>query len=68
MSVKNHIIKSFKVSEELYKRFVEAGEGTGLKKSDLSRLLFNRALSQLIADKIKAQGWENLQILIKELN
>lgn len=68
MAIKNHIIKSFKVSEELYKRFEEAAEGTQLKKSDLSRLLFNRALSQLIADKIKAQGWENLQIAIKELN
>jgi len=64
---KNHIIKAFKVSEDCYEKFQIASEGTRLSNPELSRLLFNRALSLLLASSQKA-GWENISFTVKELN
>ncbi|MFA5652340.1 MAG: hypothetical protein WC933_03165 [Candidatus Paceibacterota bacterium] len=66
MSNRNHIIKSFKVSEETSKLFDKASEKTGLKKSELSRLLFNRSLQQLNSKAIEV-GWDNINFCVKEL-
>lgn len=62
---KNHIIKSFRVSLETFRLFKECIERTGLSNSDLRRMLFNRALHQLILDA-REKGWENLTFLAKE--
>lgn len=62
---KNHIIKSFRVTEKTYKLYKEAIANTGLSESDMRRLLFNRALHELIASS-KLQGWDNLKFGIKE--
>ena len=67
MAIKNHIIKSFKVSEDAYSKFQNASEKTGLSNPELSRLLFNRALSELTTVAMK-EGWDNLTFAIRELN
>lgn len=67
MTVKNHLIKSFRVSSETWQSFNEACEKTSLKPSMLSRLLFIRALAELQAAAIKS-GWENLNFSIKEIS
>ena len=64
---KNHIIKSFKVSEYTFNKFQNASMETGLKTSELSRLLFNRALNELLSIAQK-NGWENLTFSFKEIN
>lgn len=69
---KNHIIKSFKVSEEASTKFKTAVEETGLKSSQLSRLLFNRALQKLMEAgqleelKARAKVKEHFRRLEKE--
>jgi hypothetical protein len=67
MSGKNHLIPAFKISEETYKAFEEAIIKTNMRKTDLSRLLFNRALKEL-RSIAQTQGWENLSFSIKEMN
>ncbi len=67
MAVKNHLIKAFKVSEETAKLFFEVAEKVNLRNTDLSRLLFNKALHELKAIAQK-EGWENIKFSVKELN
>ena len=62
---KNHRIEAFKVSESTAKEFDEAAEKTEMKKTDLSRLLFNRALKELKSQAQKV-GWENLEFSVRE--
>jgi len=67
MSKKNHLIKSFRVSEKTWNNYIEAAEKVGLKAPQLSRLLFNRSLIQLISFAQK-EGWENLTFTLREIN
>ena len=64
---KNHIIKSFRISDNTFDKFVKASVETGLKTSELSRILFNRALSELTAIAVK-EGWNNLSFSVQEMN
>lgn len=65
--MKNHIIKSFKVNEQTFKMFEEASNELGIQKSQLSRLLFNRALKDLKTTSINLGGYSEITITIKEL-
>jgi len=64
---KNHIIKAFKVSEQTWDKFNKASKEIGIKNSELSRLLFNRALTEMLT-LAQDNGWNNIQITLKELN
>jgi len=64
---KNYIIKAFRVTKKTNDLLNEITENLSFKKSDLIRFLLNRALRQLKADSVRAGGYENLSITLKEI-
>lgn len=66
MAVKNHFIKSFRVSKEMFALIQEATQQLGFKQTDLIRFLLNRSLMQLKADSIQAKGYDKLSFTLKE--
>jgi len=67
MSVKNHKI-SLRISEEQDNLLDLQAEALGFGKSNLARLLLNKAMKQLQRDSISAKGYENLQFTFKSDN
>jgi len=63
---KNHTIKSFRVSDETYEKFEKAVEEIGLKRADVSRLLFNKALKELTA-LAQENGWDELNFSVRDM-
>jgi len=64
---KNYIIKAFRISKETNDLLQEATKNLPFKKTNLIRFLLNRALRQLKSDSLKAGGYKNLNITLREI-
>jgi hypothetical protein len=66
MTAKNHQIKTLRISSETNSLLNEAAAKLDFKKPDLIRFLLNRSLQQLKSDSIRAGGYDQLQITLRQ--
>ena len=64
--MKKNITKTIKITSEMDTEVKEISEATGFKVTDLIRHLLNRSLEQLRADKLKAGGYDKLEITLRK--
>ncbi len=67
MSVKNHLVKEFRIDEESAKLVTRIVKITGFAKSKINRWLYNRGLEQLKSDVFDAGGIEHLEFNLQEI-
>ncbi len=65
--MKKPITKTIKFTTEMDKEIKEISEATGFRETDLIRHLLNRSLEQFKADKLKAGGYDKLEITLRKI-
>lgn len=66
INMKLNITKTIKLTSEMESELKEISEDTGFKQTDLIRHLLNRSLEQLKSDKIRAGGYDKLEITLRK--